>query len=284
VFDVVVWGAPETRTSLTSIRKLLIDTPAGGHVRLGQVADVRIAAEPGVIKREAVSRYVDVGVNVNGRDRSAVLDDLRGVVREMQFPLEYHAEVLTADTQPTGRLAAVGIFSAIGIFLLLQACFGSWRLATLAFLTMPLAVAGGVLAALAAGGEFSFGSYIALAAVFGLTARNGVMLIDRFRQLEREEGMSFGAELVLRGARDRLAPTVMTALATALAMLPLAILGGVPGQELLNPMAFVVLGGLVTSTLVSVLVIPSAYLRFGYVPVTEPSAEEAPDAVPALAD
>jgi multidrug efflux pump subunit AcrB len=183
-----------------------------------------------------------------------------------------------------GRLIGLGVASAIGIFLLLQACFGSWRLASLAFLTLPISVAGGVLAGLASGSKFSFGSYIALAAVFGLAMRNGIMLIERFRQLEREEGMSFSPELVLRGARERLAPIVMTALATALAMLPLAVLGGVAGQELLNPMAFVVLGGLVTATLVNLFVLPSFYLRFGFVPVTEPSAEEAPDAIPALAD
>ena len=282
VFDVVVWGAPEIRSSLTGIRQLLIDTPSGGHVRLGDVARVRIAANPANIKRHAVSRYVDVAADVSGRDRSAVVGDVEGRLQALAFPLEYHAEVLATETQPWSRLIAIGIAAAIGILLLLQACFGSWRLATLAFATLPLAVAGAFLAALAVDATLSFGAVIAVVAVFGIAARNTVLLVDRFRRLTLEEGEEAErTELVLRGARERFAPTVLTALATMLALLPMVVLGGAAGNELTRPLAVVVLGGLVTSTLVGLFVLPTLYARFGLGFASEQAPERPPDAVPA---
>jgi CzcA family heavy metal efflux pump len=263
VFDVVVWGRPETRNSLSSIRQLLIDTPAGGHVRLEDVAEVRIAPNQTIINREAVSRYVDVGASVSGRDREAVLGDVEGALEGMAFPLEYHAEVLAADTQPVGLLISIGVAAAIGIFLLLQAFFGSWRLATLAFATLPIALAGGVLAALAAGGTLSLGSLLGLFAVLGIAARNGILLIDHFRHLEQDESETVGPGLILRGAGERLLPILMTALATALVLLPLVILGGMAGYEIVRPMAIVILGGLVTTTLLNLFVVPALYFRLG---------------------
>ncbi|MBC8071806.1 MAG: efflux RND transporter permease subunit, partial [Deltaproteobacteria bacterium] len=141
VFDIVVWGTPETRNSLTSVRELLIDTPAGGHVRLGQVADVRIKPNPTVIQRESVSRYLDVIADVRGRSRDAVVSDIDRAMKARAFPLEYHAEVLAADAQPVGKLVAIGVTAAIVAFLLLQAFFGSWRLAAVAFFMFPIATA-----------------------------------------------------------------------------------------------------------------------------------------------
>ena len=272
VFEVVVWGTPETRSSLTSIRGLLIDTPDGRHVHLDEVADVRIAPNPAVIKRHAVSRYLDVGASVSGRDQDAVVRDVERRLGELQFPLEYHVEVLARSGQPGSRLIGLGIAAAVAIVLLLQACFGSWGLATLSFLTFPVAVTGGVLAALAGGGALSFGSYIGLAAVLGLAARHAVLLLDRLRQLERHEGEAFGADLVLRASRERLVPIVMTASATGLALLPVVVMGPIPGYELLHPMAVVSLGGLLTSTLSSLFILPAVYLRFGSSAEPEPSA------------
>jgi Cu/Ag efflux pump CusA len=193
----------------------------------------------------------------------------------MQFPLEYTTEVLAQGGQPTGRLIGLAIAAAIGIFLLLQACFGSWRLATLCFLSLPAAVTGGVLVvALVDGGTLSFGSAIALAAVFGIGVRNGMLLIERFRQLELQ-GEDFGPGLVLRGARERLVPILMTALATALALMPFVVRGGIAGYELASTMALVMVGGLVTSTLLNLFVVPALYLRFGSSVVVGPEAEPA---------
>jgi CzcA family heavy metal efflux pump len=261
VFDIVVWGAPETRSSLIDIRELLIDTPSGGHVRLGEVADVRVAPNPAVIRREGVSRYVDVAANVDGRDLGSAMREVEGALATVDFPLEFHPEVRAADSQPVGRLIAVGVVAAIGILLLLQAAFGSWGLAALTFSTLPVAVAGGVLAALAAGGTLSFGSFIGLLAVFGLAARNAVLLIDHYRQLEQHEGEAFGTELVLRGARERFSGILATAVAAALVLLPVVIAGPIPGYEIVQPLAVVVLGGLVSSTLLTLFVMPALYLR-----------------------
>lgn len=269
VFEVVVWGTPETRNSLTSIRDLLIETPDGRRVRLGDVADVRIAADPTVIERHAVSRFLDIGANVSGRDPESVAQDIEEQVGQLQFPIEYTTEVLVESGQPTGRLIGLAVAAVVGMFLLLQACFGSWRLATLCFLTFPIAVTGGVLTvALVDGGALTFGSAIALVAVLGIAVRNGMLLIERFRELE-QRGEDFGPALVLRGARDRLSPVLTTALATALALMPFVVRGEIAGYELAHSLAVVMLGGLVTSTLVTLFVVPVVYLGFGASAVAE---------------
>ncbi len=285
VFDVVVWGAPETRGDLTSIRQLLIDTPSGGHVRLGDVADVRIAADPVIIQRQGVSRYLDVGLDVSG-DRASVASDVRGRLAEMRFPLEYHTKVFASSGQPTGRLLALGITAALGIFLTLQAFLGSWRIATLAFLTLPIALTGCLLAALLDGGTLSFGSFIGLAAVLGLATRQELLLFARYRKLDHAEGESSRSQVVLESGRERLVPIVTTAAASALLMLPLVVMGPRPGYELVHPLAVVVTGGLVTSTWLTLFVLPALYVRFGFGTVAEtPEArghrDPAPDLMPA---
>jgi CzcA family heavy metal efflux pump len=263
VFDVVVWGTPQVRNNLTSVRRLLIDTPEGGHVRIGDVADVGIAPSPSVIKRQAVSRYVDVAARVGGRDRDAVVSDVQNRLLQLSFPAEYHATVLATETQPTRLLILVAIAAVIGMFLLLQAALESWRLATLSILTLPIGVVGALVAVLAAGGTLSFGSYIALLALFGLATRGCVHLFGRVRELERDRGDAPAADLVLSAARERMGPVVTTALAAGLVFLPVLIMGSRPGLELVHPAAVVFVGGLITSTLVSLFVLPILYLQFG---------------------
>jgi CzcA family heavy metal efflux pump len=265
VFEVVVKGVPDVRESVENVRNLLIDTPDGGHVRLEQVADVSIQPSPVSIRHDAVQRYVDVEANVSGRSLDAVATDVEDRLADSQFPLEYHAEVLeqttTAQEINLGRVVGFGIAALIVIFLLFQAAFSSWRLAALAFLTLPVALSGGLLAALIDGATLSLGSLIAFLALLGLAARNGIMLIHSFQRLRVDE--AFGAELVRRGARDRLAPTLTVAVATAAAVLPFVILGDVAGLEIVNPMAIVMLGGLLTITLLSLFLLPALYLSFG---------------------
>ncbi|MGH2523000.1 MAG: efflux RND transporter permease subunit, partial [Anaerolineales bacterium] len=263
VFDVVVWSTPETRQSLTDVHELLIETPSG-YVRLGNVANVRITPAPVVIRREAISPYLDVAFNVQGRDARAVTRDVATTLQNFAFPLEYHAVVLTgyaAQQAAQQRILLAALVAVIGIFLLLQASSESWRLALATFLTLPAALAGGALAALAGGGPLSLGALFGLLAVLGIAARNGVLLISHCRRLE-QEGQTFGPELVLRGARERLAPMVMTGLTTGLALLPFVIFGDIPGHEVVRPIALVILGGLVTSTLLNLFVVPVLYLRF----------------------
>jgi Cu/Ag efflux pump CusA len=203
---------------------------------------------------------------VSGRDLGSVVNDVNQRLQGIKFPLEYHAEVLGEYQErqaAQGRLLGFGMAAALAVFLILQIAFGSWRLAALAFFTLPSALVGGVLAAFATGGVISLGSLVGFFTVFGIAARNGIMLINHYQHLEREEGVPFGPELVLQGARERLAPILMTALAAGLALVPLVISGDIPGQEIEHPMALVILGGLVTSTVLNLFIVPSLYLRFG---------------------
>ena len=266
VFEVIVQGTPETRSSLESIQDLLIDTPGGGHVRLGEIADVRTAVAPIAIKRDAVSRYLDVEADVSGRSLGAVAADLEERLQGSVFPLEYHAEVLTETTGAeinSSLMLGAALAAALGAFLLLQAAFRSWRLAALVFLALPVALLGGALAALADGAELSLGAALGLLALFGLAVSNAVMLVCRFQRLRMSEGEAFGPKLVERGALERLTPIMTTAVAVAVVALPFVILGSRPGLEIVSPMALVILVGLVTSTFLSLFLLPGLYLRFG---------------------
>ncbi len=263
-YDVQVWSVPDARDSLTDIRELLIDVPGGGHVQLQAVADVRIAPTPNVIEHENLKRRLDVGANVRGRDLGSVYADVKAALATVAFPHEYYPELLGEFTERLAvqrRMLISAAIAAIGIFLLLQACFGSSRLALLAFLALPAALFGGVLAAMASGGVISLGSLVGFLTVFGIAARNGILLFNHYQHLEQHEGEPFGPGLVLRGARERLAPILMTATTTGLALLPLVVAGNVPGHEIEHPMAVVILGGLVTSTLLNLFVMPVLYLR-----------------------
>ena len=273
VFEVMVVGVPEVRQSLTDIRELLIETPGGNYVRLGDVADARIAPNLSVIKHDSVSRYVDVTASVNG----SVVGDVERRLKAVEFPREYHAQVLgryADDQNDQQRLLGLGVAAAVGILLLLQACFASWRLAAVVFLTLPSALAGGVVATWVAGNELSIGALVGFLAVLGIASRHAITLISHYQNLEREEGVRLNRGMVLRGTSDRLAPVVMTALTTALALAPLAVAGGIAGLEVVQPTAVVVLGGLVTSTLLTIFVLPALYARYA------PSALSATQATP----
>jgi Cu/Ag efflux pump CusA len=280
VFDVVVWGVPSTRESLTSIRELLIDTPDGGHVRLKDVADVRIKPSPTVIKHDAVSRRADVTATVRGRSVDAVEKDIQSRLKDVSFPNEYHAELLGVSAQrANARHLAWGLAAAalIAVLLLLQAAFGSWRLASLFLLALPLALAGGTLAALAGQVGLTLGSLVALFLVGSIAVRNGVLLIRQYQRLEREDNTGHRFDLVLRGTRERILPILVTAATVGCAAAPLAFLGGTAGAEMLYPLALVVLGGLVTTVLFSLFLIPVLYLlcrtgRADHDYATEPSA------------
>jgi len=263
VFEVVVWGVPELRQSLSSVRNLLIDTPDGGQIRLSEVADVRVSATPRSIARENISRYLDVVATVEGRDVGAVRADIEDRLAGLDFPLEYHPEIQSLqDEQQTAfqLLLGVAAVAGVGIFLLLQAAFGSWRLATLAFLALPVALVGGVIAAFIGGGVLSLGSVLGFLTVLAIAARGEVALIRLYQRME-EAGVPFGPGLVLHGARDRLGTTVMTVLGTAAIFAPFLVLGERPGLELLRPTAIVVLGGLVTTLVLHLFLLPTIYLR-----------------------
>jgi CzcA family heavy metal efflux pump len=265
VFDVVVRGTPDVGANIDALRAVLIDTPGGGAVPLRDVADVYLAPTPNQVTREAGSRRIDVTLNPAGRTLDAVARDVQQVVSQLTFDQGYYPEVLgeyAELAQSRQRILIAGLISVIAIVLLLHAVFDSARMGFIIFLSLPGALIGGVVGALLGGGVLSLGSWIGFITVLGISARNGIMLVSHYRHLETEEGVAFGRELVLRGAEERLAPILMTTMTTWLALLPL-VLGGVrPGQEVEHPMAVVILGGLVTSALVNLLVVPALYLRF----------------------
>ena len=272
VFEVVVWGDPSIRNSISDVEDLLIETPNQGLVRLGAVADVHVAPSPSVVNREGVMRYVDVTADVVGRDVGAVVADVKSGIASIPFAIEYHAEVSSAalvQQESQMRLIAVLIGTVLLAFLLLQAAFGAWRLAFLVLLAVPAAAIGGVVATLMTGDLFTIGALAGLITVVAITVRHAVALVDRCQRLERAGGAEHGMELAVAGAQSRLGPILITALGTAAFALPFIALGDIAGLEVMRPMAVFVLGGLVSSTLVVLFILPTIYLRSGPNPASE---------------
>jgi CzcA family heavy metal efflux pump len=266
VFDVMVWGEPDIRRNLTNIENLLIDTPGGGHVRLGEVAEIRIAPTPVNIQRDAVSRYIDVTANVQGRSYSAVVADVENGIAGVDLPLEYHVELLGDYSQRQASQQRTLIFSAaavIGIFLLLQATFWSWHLAFAVLIAILASLSGGLLTALVTGGEINLGSLFGFLIILGLSIRFNTVMVKHMQNLEHEEGVEFGPDLVVRGAVERMKPILITVLGLGIAFLPILFAGAIPGLELLHPMVIVSIGGLVTLTFFSLFVVPALYMRYG---------------------
>jgi Cu/Ag efflux pump CusA len=260
IFDVVVWGTPGSRSDLTELGNLLIGTPSGRMVPLKTVATVAIRPEPTAITHDDVLRDVEVAAKVTG-DPAAAVDAVNQRLASVPMPYEYHAEVFSsAATAQSDLLRALGYTTAafIGIFLLLQAAVASWRRAALLMLSLPLSVAGGVLAAPLAGGMWSIGALGGLVAALALAIRDSVVLGYRIRA--REQAGMTGPQTVLDVARERTVPVLQSALITAAVLAPLAILGTQPGLEFLHPMAVTMLGGLVSLLLVQLFVLPALLL------------------------
>ena len=268
VFDVVVWGPPQLRDNVEALRDLMITTPTGGMIPLRDVANIIIAPTPNQITREAASRYTEVTCNVRGRDLGSVARDIEINVRGVHFARGYHPEFLgeyAAQQASKNRILMLSLLAVIGIFLILYTDFSSLRLALLVLLSLPFALVGGVFSVIITGGVLSLGSLVGFVTVLGIAARNTIMLISHYRHLEKEESLPFGFGLIMRGALERLAPILMTALAAALALLPIILGGNRPGHEIEHPMAVVIVGGLVSSTVLNLLVMPVLYWRFGEV-------------------
>jgi Cu/Ag efflux pump CusA len=265
-YDVHVTVIPSARDSVTDVENMQLDTPSGRRVMLKEVADVRMGPTPNAVERTKQSRRIDVGANVAGRPLNEVVGEVERRMEGVAFPLGYHAEVIGESTEfdaAEDTLLAFGIAAGIATLLLLHVAFGSFRPALLTFVLLPMALVGGAIAVWMSGRVLSLGSLVGFLAVFGIAARNGILMISHFERLEREEGVKFGPGLVIQGAKERLAPIMMTALATGLALVPLVVAGSIPGHEIEHPMAIVILGGLVTATLVNLFVLPSLYLAFG---------------------
>jgi CzcA family heavy metal efflux pump len=261
IFDVVVWGTPATRGNPAALNDLLIEAPNGDHIRLGDIAGVRVTPYPTVIEHQDTSRSIDVTANVSGRSLGSVLDEAKGRVGNLAMPLEYRAEVLgdaVARQDASWRTGGLALIVLVGIFLLLQAAFRSWRLAAMVLLVLPLALVGSVVAAWPVGGLTSLGALVGLLTVFGIATRNAVLLVRGYQTAGEQDTR----ELVMRLTRQRVGPVLLTAFTAAVALIPLVLFGSVAGVEVLRPLAVVILGGLVTSTLLTLFVIPALYLQF----------------------
>ncbi len=273
VFDVVVWGVPAVRDNVTDIREFLLETPGGGHVRLEDVADVRVASTPTTIEHEATSPRIDIVANVRGRNPDAVVDDVEARLQGIKFPLEYHPELLGEYAEreaDLNRLLSVAVAAAIGIFLLLQALLKSWRLAGLSFAATSFPLLGGVLAVATSGGVISLGSAIGFLAILGIGARQTVVLFSQYRDQEQRTGEVAGPELVQQITQEQFVPLLVRTATIAAALLPMVFLGNRAGLEIVHPMAIVILGGLIASACGQLFVVPALYLRFR--PVSQSNA------------
>jgi Cu/Ag efflux pump CusA len=262
VFDVVVWGGPQIRQSLSDLEALRIDTPSGDQVRLGDVATVRIAPDPVAIDHNSVSRSLDVTAVVNGRSAADVAQEVTSRLRGISFPYEYHAEVLGDAAQQQSnhlRVAAIAAVVILLSFLILQAATGSWGLAAVLLVTLPVAVAGGVLVAPLVGGVRSIGVLVALFAILALAIRQAVVFIRRARELGAQPGAS-PADSVRQAVREFAPSVIGVALVTAALMVAPAVMGTTAGLEAFHPFAISMLAGLVTATAVSLIAVPAFYL------------------------
>lgn len=267
-FDILVRYDPRFAGNLEAMRGTLIDTPAGGKVPLASLADLRIVNGPYVINREDAERRLVVSANVGTGSLTRVVEEIeRRLGETVRLPAGYYIVYggqYQAQSQAFREITFLGFVAVIAIFVLLFMAFRSVRQALLVMANLPLALIGGVAAVLLFGeGETSVAGLVGFVTLFGVATRNGIMLITHYRHLVDVEGMAFGRELVVRGALERLSPILMTAFATGLALLPLALSAGTPGRELEEPMAIVIVGGLVSSTILNMIVLPALYLKFG---------------------
>ena len=257
-FDLTVRMADDALSTQDRIRALLLTTPDGKQIPLTEVAEVISTAGPNTISRENAQRKLVVSANVTGRDMRSVVNEMREAINQkVAMPEDYHVVFggqFESEENASRLLLGLSVVSILAIFLLLYLQFRSWSQATVVLLNLPLALIGGVLALTLTGGVISIPAIIGFISLFGIATRGGMLLVDRYNELTLQ-GLT-RQEAVMQGSMDRLLPIIMTALSSALALIPLALGGDLPGNEIQSPMAKVMLGGLLTSTLLNLVVIP----------------------------
>ncbi len=257
-FDLTVRMADEDINSIDHIRNMLIDTADGRQVCLSDVADIFSSAGPNTISRENAQRKLVVSANAQGRDLRSVVNDMRqSIETNVKLPDGYRVEYggqFESEASASRLLLGLSVVSIVVILLLLYLQFRSWKQSVVVLLNLPLALIGGVLALVVTGGVVSIPAIIGFISLFGMATRGGMLLVDRYNELARH-GLS-RREVVLRGSLDRLLPILMTALSSGLALIPLALGSSLPGNEIQSPMAQVMLGGLLTSTLLNLIIVP----------------------------
>ena len=284
-YDILVRLEDAARESVDSIRGTLIATHDGTRIPIEQVATVRMDRGPNTINRENGQRRIIVQSNVSGRDLGSVIDEVRATIsREVLLPegyfLEYGGQFEAQETA-AGRIFRLSLVAIGGIFLLLYMALRSVRTSLLVMANLPLALIGGVVIVFLSGGTLSIASLVGFITLFGIATRNGIMLVTHYRHL-MEQGAGF-RESIVQGSMERLSPILMTALVTGVGLIPLALGVGTPGKEIQQPMAAVILGGMLTSTFLNMVVIPALYLKYGKALQVEEEQEWGGQAQPALA-
>lgn len=271
-YDVLVRFNDASRGDINAIRNALIDTPGqngqpGAKIPLSSVADIEEGFGPNAIMRENVQRRIVISANVAGRDLAGVVSDVQAKVKSsVQMPPGYFVEYggqFEAQQSASRLIMFLSLFSLVAIYLVLQMALGHPRAALQVMVNIPLAIIGGIIAVYLTGGVLSVASLVGFISLFGITSRNGIMMISHYQHLMREEGENWTEHMIVRGSLERLVPVLMTALTAGLALIPLALAKGASGKEILQPLAVVVLGGLTTSTLLDQVVTPALFWRFG---------------------
>ena len=266
-YDVIVRFDDASRGSLDALRSVTVDTPQGTQIPVSAVADIERIPGPNQVLRENTQRRIVVQSNVQGRDLGSVVQEMQERIRaQVQLPEGYFVEFggqFQAQQEATKRLSVLTIFSLVAIFFLLLKALGDWRSAAQVMINIPLALIGAIFALLITGGVFSVATLVGFISLVGITSRNGIMMISHYLHLMREEGEEFSEHMVIRGSLERLVPVLMTALTAGLSLIPLALAAGEPGKEILQPLAVVVLGGILTSTLLDQIVTPAVFYKFG---------------------
>jgi CzcA family heavy metal efflux pump len=265
-FDVVVKFDDTLRDSTENIKNMLVDTPSGAKVPLSALARVASAKGPNSISRENVQRKIVVQANVSGRDLRSVYEDIKGnIEKNLRLPAGYHIEYggqFESEAEAARMIGLLSIASLLLIILILYVEFSSFKTAALVMINLPFALIGGILVVFVTGGVINISSMVGFITLLGIATRNGILLISHYQHLIEAEGKPL-KEAVLQGSMERLRPVLMTALSTGLALVPFAIASDKPGNEILSPLALVILGGLFSSTVLNMMVLPSLYIKYG---------------------
>lgn len=266
-YDLVVWFDDQSRNDLNAIRGTLVKTPAGSMIPVSQVARIVESTGPNTIYRENTQRRITISANVSGRDLGTVIKEIEGRIdQNVEMGDGYfvtYGGQFESQQAASQVITVLGVVVVAAIFLLLFVALKSWRMALQVMVNLPLAFVGGVLALKLTGLDLSIAAMVGFITLFGIATRNGIMMLTHYVHLMKEEGERFSQAMILRGTQERLSPVLMTAISAALGMVPFALAGNTPGKEIMHPVAVVLLGGLVTSTILDQVVTPALFWRFG---------------------
>ncbi|MCY7335815.1 MAG: efflux RND transporter permease subunit, partial [Chamaesiphon sp.] len=263
-FDLVVWLKPEARQNIQMIRSLLIDTPSGTKIPLGNIASIENGNGPNTINRENVARSIVVSANAKGRDLRSIVNEIEAKVKtNVRVPTGYfvqYAGQFEAEERASKNILVFSAIAFVAITVLMYLSVKSIPSTIMIMINLPIGLIGGVIAVALTGGVISIASLVGFVSLFGVATRNGLLLVDNYNT-KYAEGMPL-AEIIIKGSMERLNAILMTTLTSALGLAPMVLQGG-PGQELLQPLSIVVFGGLFTSTAITLVVLPAIYARFG---------------------